>query len=195
MMDRKMTEYLLGAFGYLVAAVGAFLASDLFFQGVGSVPDSFLGNVISVDGIAVGVFGLAVPVAIHLLGQGDPVGRFLADLADDLKGRRMGRLSLAVLLRTGAFASVVPSPLSLIIDSVVSLSASIFLALYAILHGDATLPAYLSFLLFMFGVVLLLEVILAMAAVYRTRKRAAAGPGKDGKAQGPEHPSAGIGSA
>lgn len=175
-MKGDTTEYLLGSLGYAIAIAGAYLATAFFFEGVTSVPDSFLGNLVSVDGIAVGVLGVAVPVAVRLLGPGDPINRFFGELIKGVKNRTLGRLSSSVLLKSGVFASVVPSPLSLVIDSVVSLSVSIFLALYAILHADAVFPSFVAFLLFMFGVILLLEVTVAIAAVYRARRNARSGP-------------------
>jgi hypothetical protein len=172
-LEREHIMWALTAAGDIAAILGALLSASLFFTGVGSVPDSFLANIIAVGGIASGVIVVVVPVGLHTLRSDDPFKLFLDKLARPPESERGAASPTSELVAKALFVSVVPSPLSFLGDTVLSFVVSVGLALYSNLHGDDRLTAYAAFALLVLGFLLLVEASVAILIVRRSGHRAA----------------------
>ncbi len=171
-MEKQTTVRVIAAVGDVIAILGALLATVLYFGGVGSVPDSFLANMIAVAGIASGVVVVVVPIGLRTLGTEDPLNEFLLSFRRPLRDAvGEGPYPWSQLLAKALFVSVVPSPLSFLGDTVLSFVVSIGFSLYSNLHGDNLGSAFLGFAFLVLGFLLLVEAGVAVLIVRRTGGR------------------------
>jgi len=140
---------------YVASGIVATALTISFFEGAPTINDSFLNNIITVDGFVITVLIVALPVGVRKLGIVTSIREYVDFLRGIIKKelRKQDYPDLSVVFARILSNSLTASTLLIPVGTVCAYAVSIILSLYSISHNFSLTATALAFALLVAGFV------------------------------------------